>query len=123
MELHEVYAAVGDEGFQRLIAAFYAQIPADPILSPMYPPEDMQGAEDRLRWFLVYRFGGPQDYLTQRGHPRLRMRHAPFTIDQAAAERWVALMDNAFAQVDWPDEPQRVAREFLAQTALFLVNR
>ena len=123
MELHEVYAAVGDEGFARLIGAFYRQVPDDPILGPMYPPEDLPGAEDRLRWFLTYRFGGPPLYLEQRGHPRLRMRHMPFPITQAARDRWVALMDQAFAEADWPAEAQRVSRQFLAETATFLINR
>ena len=123
MELHEVYAAVGDDGFARLVAAFYAQVPADPILGPMYPPDDMQGAEDRLRGFLAYRLGGPQTYITERGHPRLRMRHMPFAVTPAARDRWVELMEQAFAQADWPAEAAGVARRFLAETATFLINR
>src|SRR6185437_113508 len=75
VEEHEVYAAIGDEGFERLIAAFYKQIPQDDILGPMYRGRDLAGAEERLRGFLIYRFGGPQTYIEKRGHPRLRMRH------------------------------------------------
>ena len=74
------------------IAAFYRQVPGDPILGPMYPAHDLAGAETRLRDFLVGRFGGPQRYIEQRGHPRLRLRHAPFPIDPAARDRWLELM-------------------------------
>lgn len=69
--------------------AFYAQVPTDDILGPMYPPEDLAGAEERLRDFLVGRFGEPPRYIEQRGHPRLRMRHAPFKLDQRARDCWL----------------------------------
>lgn len=83
----EVYTLVGEEGFRRLVAAFYRQIPGDPILGPMYPADDLEGAEERLRDFLIFRFGGPTTYLAKRGHPRLRMRHAPFAVGPAARDR------------------------------------
>ena len=75
-----IYGIIGENGIARLIAAFYRQVPADDILRPMYPEEDLAGAEMRLREFLVFRFGGPQRYIAQRGHPRLRMRHASFPL-------------------------------------------
>ena len=80
MEEHQVYSHIGDEGFARLIAAFYRQVPGDDILSRMYPAKDLAGAEQRLRDYLIYRFGGPQRYVEERGHPRLRGRHLPFAI-------------------------------------------
>src|SRR5260221_2004751 len=80
MNESEVYGAIGEEGFAQLIAAFYRHVPRDAILGPLYPPEDLEGAEQRLRDFLVGRFGGPPRYVEQRGHTRLRMRHAPFPI-------------------------------------------
>ncbi len=80
-----IYAQIGEEGFARLVTAFYKQVPADDILGPMYPADDLPGAEERLRDFLVGRFGGPQRYIESRGHPRLRMRHMPFKLDQARA--------------------------------------
>jgi hemoglobin len=123
MQEQEVYAAIGDDGFRRLITAFYRQIPGDDILGPMYPVHDLTGAEDRLRSFLVYRFGGPQDYIEQRGHPRLRMRHVGFVIDQKARDRWVELMGNAFAEAQLPAEPEHVLREFLFNFASFIINR
>ncbi|MBV8073210.1 MAG: hypothetical protein JO270_25155 [Acidobacteriaceae bacterium] len=95
MEEFEVYAAIGEQGFSQLIAAFYKQIPSDDVLGPLYRGRDLAGAEQRLRDFLVYRFGGPQRYIEQRGHPRLRMRHFPFAVSPAARDRWMQLMLNA----------------------------
>ena len=84
MDEAAVYAAIGEEGFARLVRGFYQQVPHDPVLGPMYPKDDLPGAEQRLRDFLVGRFGGPPRYIEERGHPRLRMRHMPFVIDGAA---------------------------------------
>ena len=118
----EVYAQIGEEGFDRLIKAFYAQVPADDILGPMYPTDDMAGAEIRLRDFLVGRFGGPQRYMEQRGHPRLRMRHMPFKLDQRARDRWIQLMDRALDEAKLPKESEDVLRGFFHQMATFLMN-
>ena len=123
MEENEVYGVVGQDGFERLIAAFYKQIPADDILGPMYKGRDLAGAEQRLRNFLIYRFGGPQKYIEERGHPRLRMRHAPFTINRAARERWMQLMHNAMAEVKLPSEAAEVLANFFDSTATAMINR
>jgi hemoglobin len=123
MDELEVYAAVGDEGFTKLVAAFYKQVPGDELLSPMYPAADMAGAEERLRDYLIYRFGGPQRYIEQRGHPRLRARHFPFPITQAARDRWVTLMDNAFAEAQLPEEAAVMIREFFDHMATFMINQ
>jgi hemoglobin len=119
----EVYARVGEEGFARLIRAFYAQVPGDDILGPMYPADDLEGAERRLRDFLVGRFGGPPRYLEQRGHPRLRMRHAPFVIDAAARDRWVNLMLRAMDEVQLPREVDLALRPFFEGVATMMINR
>ena len=119
----EVYARIGEDGFARLIRAFYAQVPGDPILGPMYPADDLQGAEERLRDFVVGRFGGPPRYVEQRGHPRLRMRHAPFAIDAAARDRWMLLMNRALDQAQLPDEVTSLLREFFDGVATFMINR
>ena len=123
MEDHEVYPAVGSAGFDRLTARFYEQIPADDILGPMYPAQDLEGARTRLRDFLIFRFGGPQTYIEQRGHPRLRIRHAPFAVDQAARDRWLQLMTRALAQAALPVEAGQVLKDFFDSTATFLINR
>ena len=123
MEDKDVYKAIGEEGFQRLVSAFYRQVPADNILGPMYPKDDMEGAETRLRDFLIFRFGGPQRYIEERGHPRLRMRHAPFAVGQAARDRWVQLMDKALLETGLPAEAEAALRRFFDTTATFMMNR
>jgi len=122
VEEHEVYSAVGEQGFCELVAAFYRQIPQDDILGPMYRGRDLAGAEQRLRDFLIYRFGGPQHYIERRGHPRLRMRHAPFAVNQAARERWLRFMNNALETVELPAEAKQVLQNFFDGTASFLIN-
>jgi len=119
----QVFARIGEEGFARLVGGFYRQVPGDPVLGTMYPPEDLAGAEQRLRDFLVGRFGGPPRYVEQRGHPRLRMRHMPFAIDSAARDRWVALMDRALDEAALPGDVTGVLREFFHATATFMINR
>jgi hemoglobin len=123
MTEEQLFEAIGEEGFARLIRAFYARVPGDPILAPMYPKDDLEGAEQRLRDFLIGRFGGPPRYIEQRGHPRLRMRHAPFAIDQAARDRWVALMDRALDEAEIPADAAALLREFFGGVATFMMNR
>lgn len=122
MNDHEIYATIGEDGFHRLVAAFYRQVPADDILGPMYPPHDLDGAEQRLRDFLVGRFGGPPRYMEQRGHPRLRMRHMPFPVTLAARDRWLLLMTRALDEAALPAEVDAFLREFFTQVATMLVN-
>jgi len=119
----QIYERIGEDGFDRLVRAFYAQVPADDILGPMYPPGDMAGAEARLRDFLIGRFGGPDRYIQQRGHPRLRQRHAPFAVDQAARDRWMQLMTRALDEATLPDAFTLTLRSFFDQTTTFMVNR
>ncbi len=123
VEENEVYSAIGDEGFRKLIGSFYSQIAGDDILGPLYPQDDLPGAEERLRDFLIFRFGGPPSYLEKRGHPRLRMRHAPFPVNQAARDRWMELMDKALETVPMPDEAQRLLRAYFESTATAMMNR
>jgi hemoglobin len=123
MNEEDVYSAIGDDGFARLVRAFYAQVPGDEVLGPMYPAGDLAGAEERLRDFLIGRFGGPPRYSERRGHPRLRMRHAPFAIDAAARNRWVTLMDRALDEARLPEGAASVLRGFFHATATFMINR
>ena len=122
MDDENLYAIIGEDGFVRLVAAFYRQVPHDNILSAMYPEHERQAAEIRLRDFLIYRFGGPQRYIEQRGHPRLRMRHMPFQIDQAARDRWMHLMDAAFAEAALPPPAEQMLRSFFDQMSTFMIN-
>ena len=118
-----VYGLIGDEGFARLVSAFYKRVPGDDILGPMYEGRDLADAEWRLREFLVGRFGGPMRYVEKRGHPRLRMRHVPFNIDKAGRDRWVALMIEAMAEADLPPEALPPLRRFFEDAATFMINR
>ena len=113
---------IGEDGFYRLVAAFYRQVPGDEFLAPMYPKDDLAGAEERLREFLVYRFGGPQTYLEKRGHPALRMRHNPFPIGQAARDRWMELMNKALAETKLPAEVETTLRQFFEGVATMMIN-
>jgi hemoglobin len=118
----EIYGQIGEEGFARLVAAFYRQVPGDDVLGPMYPADDLPGAEERLKDFLVGRFGGPQRYIEQRGHPRLRMRHMPFKLDQRARDRWVSLMDRALEEAQLPKESNDLLCAFFHHMSTFLMN-
>ena len=119
----DIYSVIGEEGFARLVAAFYRRVPEDDLLGVMYPQSDLENAEKRLRDFLIYRFGGPARYIEQRGHPRLRARHFPFRIDQAARDRWMHLMNNAFAEAALPIEAERPLREFFEHMSTFMINQ
>ena len=118
----QLYGMIGADGFHRLVAAFYARVPKDDILGPMYPSQDLAEAEQRLREFLIQRFGGPGDYSQKRGHPRLRMRHAPFPINQQARDRWIELMEAALEEVRLPEMAVQVLRPFFHGTATFMIN-
>jgi hemoglobin len=123
MNEEKIFSVVGEEGFTRLVAAFYRQVYNDDILGPMYPEDDREGAEQRLRDFLIYRFGGPQRYIEQRGHPRLRARHMPFRINQAARDRWMQLMGKALTDCAIPPEAEQYLRTFLEQMSSFMINQ
>lgn len=112
----------GEQFFIELVQAFYAQVPTSSVLGPMYPLEDLVGAEQRLRLFLIQYWGGPADYHELRGHPRLRMRHMPFAIDKAARDEWIRLMTNAIAQQDLSIELQKELMDYLHMTARILIN-
>jgi len=116
------FEIIGEDGFTRLVRAFYAQVPTDDILGPMYPAHDLEGAETHLRLFLMFRFGGPETYVELRGHPRLRLRHAPFHLDRHAADRWLTLMDRALKQTGLPAAVDAELRAFFGDTARFLIN-
>ena len=117
----------GEEAVADVVRRFYAKVRADEVIGPLYPPDDWDNAERRLRLFLIQRFGGPTTYSDERGHPRLRMRHAPFAIGPDAARRWLELMaasleESVAAGACPPTLPPRVW-DYFVQTATFLVNR
>ncbi len=90
------YELVGGEPtFRKLVNEFYAGVANDPVLRPIYPEEDLGPAAERLTLFLIQYWGGPTTYSENRGHPRLRMRHVPFTVDRAAHDAWLKHMRDA----------------------------
>ena len=118
-----IYTILGEEGFTKMVAAFYKRIKTDDLIGPMYPEEDLAGAEERLRDFLLFRFGNDPRYQLKRGHPRLRMRHAPFPIGDAEAERWLELMDQAMEETKVPASIQMDLRTFFTMVAHNMKNQ
>lgn len=124
---HTLYDAVGgDDFFRRLVHGFYAQIKNDDLIGPMYPEDDLAGAEDRLRWFLVQYWGGPREYQAQRGNPMLRKRHFPFPIGEAEADRWLDLMAKSMEQFDSDELPEPYRAQMwnhMQRVAYMMINQ
>jgi hemoglobin len=117
------YDAIGGhETFRRLVARFYAGVAADPALRPMYPEEDLGPAEERLLMFLEQYWGGPKTYQERRGHPRLRMRHSPYQIDEAARDAWLRHMREAMDELKLPPEHDDQLWEYLIMAAFGMQN-
>lgn len=117
-----IFAKLGEKGFEQLTKAFYRRVREDELIGPMYPDQDWAGAEERLREFLLFRFGAVTRYLEKRGHPRLRARHMPFRIGIAERDRWVLLMGEATEEVVADVGVRDALMEFFAQVADFLRN-
>lgn len=119
-----VWAQVGGtETFERIVRAFYRGVREDPLLAPMYPDSDWEGAIWRLRAFLEQYWGGPTEYSEQRGHPRLRMRHAQFPITPAAKDRWLHHMHAALDEAQLPPMHDAAFRDYVERAAVALLNR
>ena len=118
-----IYTILGEKGFTDMVAAFYRRIKKDDLIGPMYPEEDLAGAEERLRDFMLFRFGNDLRYMEKRGHPRLRMRHAPFSIGVAEAIRWLELMDEAMDETNVPKSIQLELRTFFKMVAHNMRNQ
>lgn len=123
MQQDTFYAQVGGhETFVKLVDAFYDGVAADPVLRPMYPEEDLGPAKDRLRGFLEQYWGGPTTYSEERGHPRLRMRHAPFAVDSDARDRWLKHMRAAVDSLRLPPILEATLWDYLERAAWSMVN-
>jgi hemoglobin len=116
----------GHDFFDLLVARFYAAVAEDPVLRPMYPEEDLGPAAERLQMFLEQYWGGPMTYSEVRGHPRLRMRHAPFPVDAAAHDAWLRNMrgalDEAAAAFSMSAADEAELWDYLERAAFAMVN-
>ena len=118
------YDAVGGEPtFRRLVAGFYRRVADDPVLRPLYPEEDLSGAEERLRLFLMQYWGGPHTYSERRGHPALRMRHHRFAIGPAERDAWIGHMTAAVEDLHLSPELAAPLLEYLTMAATALRNQ
>jgi len=109
--------------FSALVAHFYAGVRTDPVLVPLYPQDDWDGAETRLRTFLEQYWGGPTTYSQERGHPRLRMRHAPFAIGTAERDAWLRHMRAAVDSLELAPEHDAALWGYLEMAAMSMQNR
>jgi hemoglobin len=117
------YDAVGGEPtFRKLVDEFYAGVATDPILRPLYPEADLGPASERFRLFLMQYWGGPSTYSDQRGHPRLRMRHAPFRVGPAERDAWLGHMRQALDSLNLPADQDATLWQYLERAAFFMVN-
>ena len=112
----------GHPTFVALVRRFYEGVAGDPPLRALYPEEDLGPAEERLRAFLEQYWGGPTTYSEQRGHPRLRMRHAPFKVNPDARDRWLAHMRAAVDTLDLPPIQEATLWDYLERAAHSLLN-
>jgi hemoglobin len=122
LEPHRVYDRVGGlDAFETLVEAFYRRVEEDPLLRPIYP-DDLEPGKRGLARFLAQYFGGGDLYSREKGHPRLRMRHAPFAVTPEAALRWATLMSEAIREQRFDADVERVLVTYVAQATPTLVN-
>lgn len=113
----------GSKTFSDLVSHFYARVAVDPILRPMYPEKDLKAAADRLQMFLEQYWGGPTTYSQERGHPRLRMRHAGFSIASAQRDAWLICMRDAVNGLEIEESLKNELWDYLVMAAGSLVNQ
>ena len=117
------YDAIGGyPTIAKIVARFYEGVAGDEVLRPLYPEEDLGPAEERFRMFLVQYWGGPTTYSEQRGHPRLRMRHAPFAVNRAAHDAWLRHMRAAVDELALDPAHERQLWDYLVYAAASMVN-
>ena len=112
----------GHETFAKLVREFYRGVAEDEPLRALYPDEDLGPAQERLRMFFEQYWGGPTTYSEQRGHPRLRMRHAPFRVGPRERDAWLHHMRRAVDSLSLPEEQEAALWQYLERAAFFMVN-
>ena len=118
-----VFEVVGGQSFfDALVERFYARVELDPTLRPLYP-DDLEPGRRALALFLGQYWGGPPVYSEEKGHPRLRMRHAPFRIDAAARDAWLTAMLAAVDEADAPQVALEAMREYFEMASTAMINQ
>lgn len=112
----------GRPTFEHLVDRFYLGVADDPVLRPLYPEEDLAPAKRRLLMFLEQYWGGPRTYSDERGHPRLRLRHAPFAVTPAARDRWLVHMRAGVDELGLPEPLERQLWDYLVVAADSMIN-
>jgi hemoglobin len=112
----------GEDTIRKIVAKFYEGVATDPDLRPMYPEEDLGPAEERFHLFLMQYWGGPTTYSDNRGHPRLRMRHAPFAVTPHAAQRWLVHFRAGLDSVALTPEQDARFWDYVTHAAQFMIN-
>ena len=112
----------GYETLEKIVHTFYEGVATDEVLRPLYPEEDLGPAEERFLLFLVQYWGGPTTYSDSRGHPRLRMRHAPFKVDPVAKDHWLKHFRDGLDSVDLTPEQDQQFWDYVTHAAQFMVN-
>jgi hemoglobin len=115
--------AGGEATFRTLVERFYARVATDPVLRPIYPEEDLSGATERLTLFLIQYWGGPPLYSERRGHPRLRLRHAPFAIGQRERDAWLDHMTAAVESLNLAPQLRRALLDYFDRASNAMINR
>src|SRR5436853_7886383 len=121
-EFKALYDDLGEETFNKLVAGFYRRVAVDPVLRRLYPEEDLSAAERRLRMFLIQYWGGPTTYSAERGHPRLRARHVPFSIGEQERDAWLRAMIGSMDELHIPEPAYSTMKEYFENTAQFMIN-
>jgi hemoglobin len=123
MEPEPLYDRIGGhETFVRLVDEFYRGVAGDPELRALYPEDDLGPAAERLRLFLEQYWGGPHTYSDTRGHPRLRIRHAPFAVTPDMRDRWLTHMNAALDNLTLPEAEREEFRDYVTRAATFMIN-
>ena len=114
--------AGGEPAFRALVERFYASVATDPILRPVYPEPDLSGATERLTLFLIQYWGGPSTYSERRGHPRLRLRHQPFTIGQRERDAWLRHMTDAVDSLELAPSVREALLDYFETASTAMIN-
>lgn len=116
------YDEIGGETIAGIVARFYEGVAADELLRSMYPEDDLGPAQERFTLFLQQYWGGPTTYSDRRGHPRLRMRHAPFKVTPTAAQHWLTAFRSALDDAGLTPEQDAQFWGYITHAAQFMVN-